>query len=103
MQLWQFHSGSIDGVLHVDGTRVTLDTLVIAFLDGATAEEIALGYPALNLPAIYSVISYYLQNQTEVEEYLQKRQFHAATIQDQNEQRFDPKGIRSRLLERCSN
>ena len=34
-----------DGVLRVGGTRVTLDTLVTAFLAGATAEEIALRYP----------------------------------------------------------
>jgi hypothetical protein len=35
-----------DGVVRVGGTRVTLDTVVIAFEQGATAEEIVLQYPS---------------------------------------------------------
>ena len=34
-----------DGVVRVGGTRVTLDTIIYAFLDGATAEEIVQQYP----------------------------------------------------------
>ena len=34
-----------DGVLRVSGTRVTLDTLVAAFQDGAIPEEIARSIP----------------------------------------------------------
>ncbi len=33
------------GVLRVEGTRVPIDTIITAFLEGATAEEIALRYP----------------------------------------------------------
>ena len=36
-----------DGVVLVGNTRVTLDTLVAAFLEGATAEEIVEQYPSL--------------------------------------------------------
>ena len=36
-----------DGVVRVGGTRVTLDTIVMAFNQGATAEEIVLQYPSL--------------------------------------------------------
>ena len=39
---------SEDGVVRVAGTRVTLDTVVSAFDEGATAEEIVEQYPALN-------------------------------------------------------
>jgi hypothetical protein len=38
-----------DGVVRVGGTRVTLDTVVAAFKDGATAEEIVYQYPSLSL------------------------------------------------------
>ncbi|MEW5830264.1 MAG: DUF433 domain-containing protein, partial [Chloroflexota bacterium] len=38
----------IDGVVRISGTRVTLDTVIYAFLDGATAEEIAQQYPSLS-------------------------------------------------------
>ena len=39
-----------DGVVRVGGTRVTLDTIVVAFQQGATAEEIAEQYPAVRFP-----------------------------------------------------
>ncbi len=89
-----------DGVLRVGGTRVTLDTVVTAFQFGATAEEIARGYPSLKLADVYAVISYYLQHQAEVEEYLQQRQQQAAALREEIEKRFPPEGIRSRLLAR---
>ncbi len=39
-----------DGVIRVGKTRVTLDTVVSAFLDGATAEEINYNIPLLTWP-----------------------------------------------------
>jgi len=90
----------VDGAIRVGRTRVTLDTVVSAFLDGATAEEIAFQYPSLDLADIYAVISYYLRRRVEVESYLQRRQRHAETIRKQNETRFDPTGVRERLLAR---
>ena len=59
-----------NGVVRVTGTRVTLDSLVYAFEEGATAEEIALRYPTLRLVDIYSVIAYFLNHQDEVKVYL---------------------------------
>ncbi len=46
-----------DGVVRVGGTRVTLDTVVAAFKEGATAEEIVQQYPSLELADVYAVIS----------------------------------------------
>lgn len=45
-----------DGVFRVGGTRVTLDTIIAAFNDGATAEEIVYQYPALNFVDVYEAI-----------------------------------------------
>jgi len=87
-------------VVRVGGIRVTLDTVVGAFNDGATAEEIAQQYPSLQLADVYAVISHYLRNRSEVEKYLRKRQKQAEDIRKQNEARFDPSGIRERLLAR---
>jgi uncharacterized protein (DUF433 family) len=89
-----------DGVVHVGGTRVTLDTIVAAFEDGATAEEIVYQYPSLSLADVYSVIGYYLQRRPDVEAYLRRRQQQADKVRQQNEARFDPRGIRDRLLAR---
>lgn len=89
-----------DGVVRVGGTRVTLDTIVAAFLEGLTAEEIAGQYPTVDLGDVYAVIAYYLGNRVEVDAYLGERQSHADTVRSENETRFDPSGVRSRLLAR---
>jgi len=89
-----------NGVGKVGGTRVTLDTVVKAFIRGATAEEIAQQYPSVSLSDIYSTISYYLQNRNEVDKYLAKRKKQAQTVKRENEKRLDPHGIRERLLAR---
>lgn len=89
-----------DGVVRVGGTRVTLDTVVMAFRDGATAEEIVYQYPALPLADVYTVIGYYLQRQEEVEAYLRRRERQAAVVRAQNEARFPAADIRARLLAR---
>jgi len=89
-----------DGVARIGGTRVTLDTLVAAFEEGATAEEIAHQYPSLQLADVYSVIGYYLRRRQDVDTYLRERQRQAGTIRAQNESRFDPQGVRARLMAR---
>jgi uncharacterized protein (DUF433 family) len=91
-----------DGVVRVGGTRVTLDTVVAAFGEGATAEEIVHQYPSLKLGDVYAVIGYYLRRREDVEAYLSDRQKQVAEVRKQNESRFDPQGIRDRLLSRRS-
>ena len=90
----------VDGVVRVSGTRVTLDSVVAAFQEGATAEEIVLQYPSLDLTSVYAVITYYLQRRAKVEAYLRQRKVQVDEVQRQNEARFDPQGIRERLLAR---
>jgi uncharacterized protein (DUF433 family) len=89
-----------NGIIHIGKTRVTLDTVVIAFLEGTTAEEIMEQYPSLLLPDIYSVISYYLRHKVEVDTYLLDRQRHAAEVRLEIEKLFNPVGVRDRLLAR---
>jgi uncharacterized protein (DUF433 family) len=90
----------VDGVIRVGKTRVTLDTVISAFQEGATAEEIAQQYPSLDLADVYTVIAYYLRQRAEVEAYLRQRQEQADRIRRKNESRFDPSGVRERLLAR---
>jgi hypothetical protein len=77
-----------------------LDTVAEAFREGATAEEIAQQYPNLALADVYSVLGYLLRHETEVTAYLSQRIEHRKTIRAENERRFDPEGIRARLLAR---
>lgn len=89
-----------DGVVRVGGTRVTLDTVVMAFNEGATAEEIVQQYPSLSLADVYAVIGYYLRQRPAVEAYLYQRRQQAEEVRRQNEAQFDPHGVRERLLAR---
>ena len=91
-----------DGVVRVARTRVTLDTLVHAFMEGATPEEMADQYPSLNLADIYAVIAFILSERNEVDSYLRRRQKQAESVRKQNETNFDPRGVRDRLLSRRS-
>ena len=89
-----------DGVLRVGGTRVRLDTVIGAFHNGSSAEEILLKYPSLRLTDIYAVITYYLWHRAEVEAYLEERRRIAEEVRRENEARFPPQGVRDRLVAR---
>ena len=89
-----------DGVIRVGDTRVRLDTIIYAFNNGYTAEEIVSRYPALNLAQVYAVIAYYLHNRPLIDEYLQKRADIAAQIQYNIESQPEYQLLRERLLRR---
>lgn len=90
-----------DGVVRVGGTRVTLDTVVEAFREGLTPEEIQQQYPSLDLALVYAAVTYYLRHRSEVEDYLRDRGRHREAVRQEVESRFDPSGIRERLLARA--
>jgi len=51
----------------VSGTRVLLDTSIIAFQEGATAEEIAQQFPSVTLADVYLIIAHYLKHMAEID------------------------------------
>ena len=55
----------------VTGTRVSLDSIVYAFLDGQASESIAQSFPVLTLEQIYGAIAFYLAHQPKIEAYLE--------------------------------
>ena len=89
-----------DGTVRVGGTRVLLDTVVSAFRSGASAEQITEQYPDLELADVYAVIAYYLRNPASVDAYVSRRRQEADRLRSEIEARFDPKGVRDRLLAR---
>lgn len=90
------------GVVLVEGTRVPLDLVVEAFNAGEAAEEIALNYPTLRLADIFAVLAYYLHHLEEVDAYVAERRQEAVDLRARIQSRFDPRGIRERLLARRS-
>jgi hypothetical protein len=79
---------------------VTLDTLVTAYEQGASPEEIVSRYTTLELADVYAIITHYLRHREEVEEYLARRKAEAEEVRAQNERRFPPEGHKERLLAR---
>ena len=89
-----------DGVIRVGNTRVTLETVIGAFKKGATPEQIAQDYTTLDLVDIYAVIAFYLYQSEAVDAYLAAQSEEGQQLRRQMESRFDPPGIRDRLLAR---
>jgi uncharacterized protein (DUF433 family) len=54
----------------IKGTRVSLDSVVCAFLRGESPEGIVESFPALTLEQVYGALSYYLAHREAVDEYL---------------------------------
>lgn len=92
-----------DGTVRVRGTRVRLDTIIFAYHQGCSPEEICLKYPSVSLTDVYAIITYYLWHKKDVDAYLAERERLAATVRKENEARFPNAGIRERLLSRRTN
>ena len=59
-----------NGGLYIAGTRVSLDSVVIRFREGATPERIVQSFPTLKLSQTYGAIAYYLENEKTIDEYI---------------------------------
>lgn len=67
----------------VAGTRVSLDSIIFAFLEGLSPETIATDcFPTLTLEQVYGAITYYLAHRSEIDAYLQQAdaEFEASTL-----------------------
>lgn len=90
------------GVMRVGNTRVTIDTVVHAFKEGASAEEIQLRYEAVPLADIYGAIAHYLRNVNEIEKYLEDRERRGVEVRREIEARPGGRLTREQLLKRIS-
>lgn len=59
-----------DDAYYIAGSRVSLDSVVYAFLAGQTPESIAQSFPVLSLEQVYGAITFYLAHRDEVDDYL---------------------------------
>ena len=57
----------------IAGSRVSLESVIFAFLEGLAPETIvAECFPVLSLEQVYGAITYYLSNRREVDAYLRQ-------------------------------
>ncbi len=56
----------------IEGTRISLDSVVYCFLNGEAPESIAQNFPLLSLEQVYGAIAFYLANREMVDAYLKE-------------------------------
>jgi uncharacterized protein (DUF433 family) len=95
-----------DGTIRIADSRVSLDTVVHHYKLGATAEQIAQKFPALDLADVYAAITYYLNHQETIEEYLRQQDARGDEVQKkiESDPQYQKKSaeLRTRLLARKS-
>lgn len=85
------------GVIRVGQTRVTLESVISLFEQGASAEEIARRYDVLDLHDIYATLSYFLGHRGETREYLDRAHQASLAARRDAERRSPAAQIRERL------
>jgi uncharacterized protein (DUF433 family) len=62
----------VNGCYRIADTRVSLDSVVYAFLDGDSPEDILQSFPLLTLEQVYGAIAYYLSHREDVDAHLRQ-------------------------------
>lgn len=70
MTLPEFLTRDAYGSIQVRAHRIGLEHLIGEYNEGASAEEIAEEYPSLSLSLVHRIISFYLDNRTDVDRYI---------------------------------
>src|SRR6516165_6340413 len=68
------------GTIRVGQSRVTLDVLLQYWRLGMNPEEIARGLDTLTLADVHGALAYYFRHQSEVDEYLRRREEEAEQL-----------------------
>ena len=74
------------GRLRIDGTRMTVNQLVVWYKQGYTPEEIADQYPHLTLAQVYTALAYYHANREEIEADLEAEKIEAGRLEREYQQ-----------------
>lgn len=69
-----------DGGYWIKEKRVSLDSVVYRWREGLSPETICECYPVLSLKEVYGAISFYLDHQVELDEYLRQAEIEEDEI-----------------------
>lgn len=72
-----------EGGYYIAGSRVSLDSVVYAFLRGESPEGIAESFPALSLEQIFGAAAFYLANRESIDAYLRDGRAEFARMRDE--------------------
>lgn len=95
-----------DGTIRIADSRVSLDSVVQHYKLGASAEQIAQKFPSLDLADVYAAITYFLNHEETVEEYLRQQEAEGdevqKTIESDPQYQKNSAALRARILARKS-
>lgn len=77
------HVEQREGVYYVQGTRISLGSIVYAFREGCSPESIREDFEGLTLAQVYGAIAYYLDHKVDVDAYLLQRKEHWGELERQ--------------------
>ena len=82
----------------IAGTRVSLDSVVLLFLEGLSPETIAAEcLPVLTLEQVYGAITYYLSHQNKIDVYLKQNEAEFKALREKtNDSEFSKKLAKAR-------
>jgi len=72
-----------EGGYYIAGSRVSLDSVVYAFLRGESPEGIAESFPALSLEQVFGAVAFYLANRESIDDYLREGRADFARMRDE--------------------
>ncbi len=80
----------IDGAYRITGTRISLDSVVYAFLNGQTPESMVESFSLLTLEQVYGAITFYLAHRPDIDAYLKQGEEEFAALR-QTARAADPR------------
>ena len=72
-----------EGGYYIVGSRVSLDSVVYAFLRGESPEGIVESFPALSLEQVFGTVAFYLANRESIDAYLRDGRVEFARMRDE--------------------
>jgi uncharacterized protein (DUF433 family) len=72
-----------NGSYYIVGSRVSLSSIVHAYLRGEEAEEIAASFPAVSAEDVYGAIAYYLAHQATIDQAMEEETAEIGRLRDE--------------------
>jgi uncharacterized protein (DUF433 family) len=100
MQLEDYFDFDNPNGIRIKPTRVNLEDVVYAALEGQTPDRIVQSLPSLTLEQVHAALAYYYRNQEQVEDYMIEQEAAYDAAKNQHEQKERPEIVRELLKRR---
>ena len=87
-------------MIRIGATRVTLESVVHACLDGESTEGIVERFPTLDLADVHATVAWFLRHRREVDSYIEECRREQEWNRDESDRTAPVAGLRARLLAR---